>query len=59
MENAAEARKHTYVVINHAQDLIAECTDAETSQRGYMLTGKDTFLEPYILVKDEIGRAHV
>ena len=52
MENAAEARKHTYVVINHAQDLIAECTDAETSQRGYMLTGKDTFLEPYILVKD-------
>jgi len=32
---------------NATDDLLALLTDAETAQRGYLLTGKDTYLEPY------------
>src|SRR5579871_5640662 len=28
-------------------DLLSLLTDAETAQRGYLLTGKETYLEPY------------
>ena len=32
---------------NATGDLLALLTDAETAQRGYLLTGKETYLEPY------------
>ena len=38
-EQAAEARRHTYVLINSAEDLLSALKDAETGQRGYLLTG--------------------
>ena len=34
-------------VRNATDDLLALLTDAETAQRGYLLTGKETYLEPY------------
>ena len=33
---------------------MSELRDAETSQRGYSLTGDETFLEPYLAVRDSI-----
>ena len=37
----------TYSIINHLQGLIGALTDAETGQRGYLITGDSTYLEPY------------
>jgi two-component system CheB/CheR fusion protein len=54
MEKAAEARKHTYVVISRAGDLLSALRDAETGQRGYSLTGNEAFLEPYLAVRDSV-----
>jgi len=40
-------RQHSYVVLQQA-DLVAKLlVDAETGQRGYLLTGEDRYLAPY------------
>jgi PAS domain S-box-containing protein len=52
---AAEDRAHTYVVITKANELLSELKDAETGQRGYLLTGDEAFLEPYLTVRNGIG----
>ncbi|HIJ83517.1 MAG: chemotaxis protein [Magnetococcales bacterium] len=38
---------HTNKVIAHANDILAAAVDMETGMRGYLLAGKDEFLEPY------------
>ena len=53
-ETAGELRKHTFLVLNHADDLLSELRDAETGQRGYALTGNEIFLESYLKVRDTI-----
>ena len=54
-EEAAEARKHVFVVLNRADDLLSALKDAETSQRGYLLTGDEAFLAPYLTVRDSVS----
>jgi CHASE3 domain sensor protein len=45
--------------------VVADLTDMETSQRGYLLTGDQSYLQPYSSAKDRIGidlanlRAHL
>ncbi len=51
---AAEARRHTSIVIHSADELLSELRDAETGQRGYSLTGDEVFLAPYLSVRDSI-----
>jgi len=51
---AADARKHTFILINNADDLLSKMIDAETGQRGYLLTGDKVFLEPYQAVRTGI-----
>jgi CheY-like chemotaxis protein/CHASE3 domain sensor protein len=43
---------HTHRVISHGQDLALKASDQESSVRGFLLSGDDTFLAPYA-----IGRA--
>ena len=38
---------HTYQVLIAAEQLLSHFKDAETGQRGFLLTGKEEFLEPY------------
>jgi methyl-accepting chemotaxis protein len=38
---------HTHQVRTELADLLSELKDAETGQRGYLLTGEDSYLEPY------------
>ncbi|MFA5920007.1 MAG: PAS domain S-box protein [Methylococcaceae bacterium] len=52
IEIAAEARKNSNALLFRAGDLLSELRDAETSQRGYSLTGDEAFLEPYLAVRD-------
>jgi PAS domain S-box-containing protein len=58
IRQAAEERAHTSVVIRSAGDLLSALKDAETGQRGYLLTGDETFLEPYVAVRDSV-RGHL
>jgi CheY-like chemotaxis protein/signal transduction histidine kinase len=39
---------HTYDVIAHIESLLSKLQDAETGQRGYLLTGNEEYLEPYL-----------
>lgn len=54
IEEAAAVRKHTYAVLDGANALLSEIKDAETGQRGYLLTGDETFLDTYTLVRNRI-----
>jgi methyl-accepting chemotaxis protein len=42
-----DMRSHTYQVLASLKSVIAELTNAETGQRGYVLTGRDSYVEPY------------
>ncbi len=54
IEEAADARRHTSAVIHSADVVMSELRDAETGQRGYLLTGDEAFLNPYLAVRDSI-----
>jgi len=54
-DEAENWRSHTYVVLNQAERMLSAVKDAETGERGYLLTGDETFLEPYRAVQDTIG----
>jgi PAS domain S-box-containing protein len=38
---------HTHEVLEKIESFLSEIKDAETGQRGYLLTGMDQYLEPY------------
>src|ERR1035437_343803 len=50
IEEASSARRHTNLIINNANQLLSALKDAETGQRGYLLTDDEKFLEPYLAV---------
>ena len=54
IETAAAVRTHTYTILDGAAELLSELRDAETSQRGYLLTSDEAFLQPYLKVRDSI-----
>ena len=39
--------KNTYKKINSLEELLSQIKDAETRQRSYIITGKQTYLKPY------------
>ncbi len=53
---ASEWRKHTYEVLRNLDATVARLVDAETGQRGYVLTGKEAYLEPYRAAIKEVGQ---
>ena len=54
IEQASQHRRDSRIVMTAADDLLSTLTVAETSQRGYTLTGSETYLEPYGGVRDNI-----
>ena len=56
MEEAAGVRKHTFMVINSAVGFFSALKDAETSQRGYILSGDEAYLEPYLAQRGGIEK---
>ena len=46
-EAAAESVRHTLEVIQQLEALLSGLKDAETGQRGFLLTGDEKYLEPY------------
>ncbi|MDP6951795.1 MAG: CHASE3 domain-containing protein, partial [Alphaproteobacteria bacterium] len=39
--------EHTHNVLGEADSIVASAVDMETGMRGYLLAGKEAFLEPY------------
>ncbi|HQS58457.1 MAG TPA: PAS domain S-box protein [Gallionellaceae bacterium] len=54
IEDAATVQRETHKVLSSAGNLMSALSDAETSQRGYLLTGDASFLQPYLAVRDSI-----
>src|ERR1700712_4478169 len=46
-ENAGRV-EHTYVVLGEIDALESSLKDAETGQRGFVITGQDSYLTPYL-----------
>ena len=46
---------HTYQVIGQAQRLLTDAQDAETGQRGFVITRQSAYLKPYRSAKARIG----
>jgi CHASE3 domain sensor protein len=44
---------HTYEVIQQLQRTFSILQDGETGQRGYILTGQDSYLEPFYEAVDK------
>ena len=47
LEAANDWIDHTHTVIRRSMEILAAAVDTETGMRGYLLAGKDEFLEPY------------
>ena len=45
--NTNERVEHTQNVLGKAADIIGSAVDMETGMRGYLLAGKEGFLDPY------------
>jgi signal transduction histidine kinase/CheY-like chemotaxis protein/CHASE3 domain sensor protein len=50
-----EAVVHTHEVLMALNQLLAAIKDAETGQRGYLVTGEDRYLEPYSAAIATVG----
>jgi len=55
VEAASLARSYSTDMIKRADSLLLELVDAETGQRGFVLTGNQAFLEPYYSVRGRIA----
>jgi methyl-accepting chemotaxis protein len=47
LTKANQSITHAYQVLEDVAEVLSLLKDAETGQRGYIITGDDTFLEPY------------
>ena len=51
---ATERVTHTHEVLENLEGLIGTLKDAETGQRGYILTGETRYLEPYFDTEEKL-----
>jgi signal transduction histidine kinase len=56
MADAFDRVRETRAVIAAADGLLTALTDAETGQRGYLLTGDEAYLAPYYSARPLVGR---
>jgi PAS domain S-box-containing protein len=53
-EAATEWQSHTLLVLNAAENFLSDMENAESGQRGYLLTGDETYLAPYLKALSDI-----
>ena len=54
--STARQEKHTYQVLGELEEILSLIKDAETGQRGYLLTSESSYLEPYNQARTRIGQ---
>src|SRR5256885_10929549 len=47
LNDSAASVAHTHEVLSSLELLLAAATDSETAERGYVITGDESYLEPY------------
>ncbi|HEX3847323.1 MAG TPA: CHASE3 domain-containing protein [Steroidobacteraceae bacterium] len=47
LTSTAQWVNHTHEVLEHISNVLSDLKDAETGQRGYLITGDEAYLEPY------------
>jgi PAS domain S-box-containing protein len=47
----AHAQQHALAAVMAGDELLSSLKDAETGQRGYLVTGNEAFLQPYLAVR--------
>src|SRR5712671_5020869 len=47
---------HTHAVLETLSNLLSSMKDAETGQRGFVLTGNESYLEPYTAALETVSR---
>jgi PAS domain S-box-containing protein len=52
----SEARRDAYVHLGHLESLLSLIKDAETGQRGFLLTGEEAYLAPYHEARAKVGQ---
>ena len=59
LTSEADMVTHTQDVLTHIEEVLGDLKDAETGQRGYLITEKENYLEPYtkaiIKLKEDIN----
>ena len=48
--------EHTHQVLEGLESVISDLKDAETGQRGYIITGEDRYLEPFLTGVEQAGK---
>ena len=56
LNDAGETLVHTKDVSLALERTLSVLKDAETGQRGYLLTGRDSYLQPHTVAVTEVGR---
>ena len=56
LSNTSYSVAHTHQVLEHIETLIGLMKDAETGQRGYVITGDENFLEPHVAALPKIDQ---
>jgi len=56
LTRASYSVAHTHEVLDHVDGLLGALKDAETGQRGFLLTGADAYLEPFTAAQAAIPR---
>ncbi len=54
VEETSAARLGIYETLQRADELMSALRDTEIGQRGYVLTGDETYLQPYLAVRDRV-----
>jgi CHASE3 domain sensor protein len=54
-QRAAGSLTRTVEVLAQIQSLVSTLKDAETGQRGFLLTGRENYLEPYLAAKQALA----
>ena len=54
LTTTAEDVSHTHEVLNELTDILGTLKDAETGQRGFVITGEDRYLEPFLAAQEAI-----
>jgi CHASE3 domain sensor protein len=55
LETARPEHQRVITLTDRAEELLRAVGDAETGQRGFCLTGDETFLAPYLSVRDKVA----
>src|SRR5882724_3166544 len=54
--DSAEWVRHTHEVLNGLDEVLSGMKDAETGQRGFIITGEARYLDPYLGARDLVDQ---